>query len=98
MGNGRKVTGKNPKDADRDTASISHRFFGVFLQDPVSFPPLFGGIRSFSERIVQLGLSFYYLLLLWSFSNEQKQELNHLIKVNLKHVRAKKHKNDKKQI
>jgi hypothetical protein len=55
-GNGWKVTGKNPKNSGRNTASISHRFSRVFLQDSVTFPPLSGGICSFSEaEIIDLG-------------------------------------------
>jgi hypothetical protein len=47
---------KKSKNSGRNTASISHRFPGVFLQDPVTFPPISDGIRSFPEAgIIDLG-------------------------------------------
>jgi hypothetical protein len=57
-GNGRKATGKNQKNSRPEYCFHVPSISGVFLQDPVTCPPLSVGIRSFPEvGIIDLGES-----------------------------------------
>jgi hypothetical protein len=59
VGTQRKLTGIHQKKFGQFSAGILLPFprnSDVFLQDPVTFPPLSGGIRSFPEAgIIDLG-------------------------------------------
>jgi hypothetical protein len=59
VGTQRKLTGIHRKKSEQFLAGILLPFpgnSGVFLQDPVTFPTLSGGIRSFPEAgIIDLG-------------------------------------------
>jgi hypothetical protein len=62
----REPAGKSPekksKTSRRNTASIFQFFPDVFLQNPMIFPHLSGGIRPFPEaEIIDLGMSFLLL-------------------------------------
>ncbi len=62
---------KNPKTFRSEYCFKSSIDSGVFLQDPVIFPPLSSGIRSFPEAwIIDLGIkcysiSLYYITITW---------------------------------
>jgi hypothetical protein len=74
----RKLTGIHRKKSGQFPAGILLPFprnSGVFLQDPVTFPPLYGGIRSFPEAgIIDLGCyceSIFYRSLLLIVLNKR---------------------------
>ncbi len=61
VGTQRKLTGIHRKKSGQFPAGTLLPFpgnFGVFLQDPVTFPPLSGEIRSFPEAGI-IGLGIY---------------------------------------
>jgi hypothetical protein len=59
MENGRKITRKNRNNFRPEYCFYAPSISGVFLPDPMTFPPLSGGIRSFPEAgIIDLGCCF----------------------------------------